>query len=45
MVEAKIDPQKFGSNLSALITRGMPTMADLHGGEKPSLPSTPSLNQ
>ncbi|MDO9559855.1 MAG: hypothetical protein Q7I89_09265 [Syntrophales bacterium] len=45
MVEFKIDPQKFGGNLCALMTRGMPTMADLFGREKPSLPTTPSVNQ
>ncbi len=45
MVECKIDLQKFGGNLSALITRGMPTMANLFDEQKPSLPTTPSVNQ
>jgi len=45
MVENKIDLQKFGGNLSALICRGMPTMASLFGGETPALPTTPSVDQ
>ncbi len=45
MVENKIDIQKFGGNLSALISRGMPTMASLFGGETPALPTTPSIDQ
>lgn len=45
MVENKIDLQKFGGNLSALITRGMPTMASLFGGENAALPTTPSVEQ
>ena len=45
MVENKIDLQKFGGNLSALISRGMPTMASLFGGDTPALPTTPSVDQ
>jgi len=45
MVENKIDLQKFGGNLSALISRDMPTMASLFGDENPALPTTPSVNQ
>jgi hypothetical protein len=45
MVECKIDPQKFGGNLSALITRGMATMASLFGSDKPALPTMPSVDQ
>jgi len=45
MVENKIDLQKFGGNLSALISRDMPTMASLFGDENPALPTTPSVDQ
>jgi hypothetical protein len=45
MVEFKIDPQKFAGNLSVLITQGMPTMADLFGGQMSSLPAIPSVNK
>jgi hypothetical protein len=45
MIEAKIDPQKFAGNLATLITRGMPTTADLFGAYSPALPTTPSVKQ
>jgi hypothetical protein len=45
MIEAKIDPQKFGGNLSVLITQGMPTTAYLFGGQNLSPPTTASIHQ
>jgi len=44
MVESRIDPQKFGGNLHALLTRGMPPMADMFG-EGSSLPTTASISR
>lgn len=45
LLENKIDLQKFGGNLYALISRGMPTIASLFGEENSALPTTPSVNK